>query len=167
VVFRLGERSNLSCLTFADFSCWDITQIFCDPSTQIVHLSSVCSFFIHNVPILLNWKFKCEVKSAKKGLFFLKKAESGTGPFAKAECGTRSKNDQTGGTAQTYLSFNIGTVHISFICQPPDIQLGRINTYKVYRYHSSSVADPGCLSRIPIFTHPGSRIPDLGSRIQK
>jgi hypothetical protein len=32
-----------------------------------------------------------------------------------------------------------------------------------------SVADPGCLSRIPdlIFTHPGSRIPDLGSRIQK
>jgi hypothetical protein len=30
-----------------------------------------------------------------------------------------------------------------------------------------SVADPGCLSRILIFTHPGSRIPDLGSRIQK
>ncbi len=37
-----------------------------------------------------------------------------------------------------------------------------------------SLADPGCLSRIPIFTHPGSRIsdpgsriPDLGSRIQK
>jgi hypothetical protein len=37
---------------------------------------------------------------------------------------------------------------------------------------ASSVADPGCLSRIPdpgsrilIFTHPGSRIPDLGSRI--
>jgi hypothetical protein len=29
----------------------------------------------------------------------------------------------------------------------------------------SSVADPGCLSRILIFTHPGSRIPDLGSRI--
>ncbi len=28
-----------------------------------------------------------------------------------------------------------------------------------------SVADPGCLSRILIFTHPGSRIPDLGSRI--
>jgi hypothetical protein len=24
----------------------------------------------------------------------------------------------------------------------------------------SSVADPGCLSRILIFTHPGSRIPD-------
>jgi hypothetical protein len=23
-----------------------------------------------------------------------------------------------------------------------------------------SVADPGCLSRIPIFTHPGSRISD-------
>jgi hypothetical protein len=41
---------------------------------------------------------------------------------------------------------------------------------------SFSVADPGCLSRIRdvypgsrilIFTHPGSRIPDLGSRIQK
>jgi hypothetical protein len=29
----------------------------------------------------------------------------------------------------------------------------------------ASVADPGCLSRILIFTHPGSRIPDLGSRI--
>jgi hypothetical protein len=28
-----------------------------------------------------------------------------------------------------------------------------------------SLADPGCLSRIPIFTHPGSRISDLGSRI--
>jgi hypothetical protein len=27
-----------------------------------------------------------------------------------------------------------------------------------------SVADPGCLSRILIFTHPGSRIPDLGSK---
>jgi hypothetical protein len=26
--------------------------------------------------------------------------------------------------------------------------------------HFSSVADPGCLSRILIFTHPGSRIPD-------
>jgi hypothetical protein len=24
----------------------------------------------------------------------------------------------------------------------------------------TSVADPGCLSRILIFTHPGSRIPD-------
>jgi hypothetical protein len=31
----------------------------------------------------------------------------------------------------------------------------------------TSVADPGCLSRILILTHPGSRIPDLGSRIQK
>jgi hypothetical protein len=31
----------------------------------------------------------------------------------------------------------------------------------------SSVADPGCLSRILIFTHPGSRISDPGSRIQK
>jgi hypothetical protein len=30
-----------------------------------------------------------------------------------------------------------------------------------------SVADPGCLSRILIFTYPGSRISDLGSRIQK
>jgi hypothetical protein len=32
-----------------------------------------------------------------------------------------------------------------------------------------SVADPGCLSgpRILIFTHSGSRTPDLGSRIQK
>jgi len=29
----------------------------------------------------------------------------------------------------------------------------------------SSVVDPGCLSRILIFTHPGSRIPDLASRI--
>ncbi len=28
-----------------------------------------------------------------------------------------------------------------------------------------SVADPECLSRILIFTHPGSRIPDPGSRI--
>jgi hypothetical protein len=25
---------------------------------------------------------------------------------------------------------------------------------------TTSVADPGCLSRILIFTHPGSRIPD-------
>jgi hypothetical protein len=32
---------------------------------------------------------------------------------------------------------------------------------------ADSVADPGCLSRILIFTHHGSRIPDLGSRIQK
>jgi hypothetical protein len=31
----------------------------------------------------------------------------------------------------------------------------------------NSVADPGCLSRILIFTHPGSRISDPGSRIQK
>jgi hypothetical protein len=32
----------------------------------------------------------------------------------------------------------------------------------------SSVADPGCfLSRILIFTHPGSRISDPGFRIQK
>ncbi len=30
-----------------------------------------------------------------------------------------------------------------------------------------SVADPGCLTRILIFTHPGSQIPDHGSRIQK
>jgi len=29
----------------------------------------------------------------------------------------------------------------------------------------SSVADPGCLSWIQIFTHPGSRISDPGSRI--
>jgi hypothetical protein len=29
----------------------------------------------------------------------------------------------------------------------------------------TSVADPGCLSRILIFTHSGSRIPDLGYRI--
>jgi hypothetical protein len=28
----------------------------------------------------------------------------------------------------------------------------------------SSVADPGCLSRILIFTHPGSRISDPGSK---
>ncbi len=27
------------------------------------------------------------------------------------------------------------------------------------------IPDPGCLSRILIFTHPGSRIPDPGSRI--
>jgi hypothetical protein len=34
-------------------------------------------------------------------------------------------------------------------------------------YHLCAVADPGCLSRIPDpnFTHPGFRIPDLGSRI--
>ncbi len=32
-------------------------------------------------------------------------------------------------------------------------------------YLTSSIADPGCLSRILIFTHLGSRIPDLGSRI--
>jgi hypothetical protein len=40
----------------------------------------------------------------------------------------------------------------------------------VYIGAFSSDADPGCLSRIPdpgscFFTHPGSRIPDLGSRI--
>jgi hypothetical protein len=28
----------------------------------------------------------------------------------------------------------------------------------------SSVADPGCLSRILIFVHPGSRIPNPGSK---
>jgi hypothetical protein len=27
-------------------------------------------------------------------------------------------------------------------------------------FNLTSVADPGCLSRILIFTHPGSRIPD-------
>ncbi len=31
----------------------------------------------------------------------------------------------------------------------------------------TSVADPGCLSRILIFIYPGSRILDPGSRIQK
>jgi hypothetical protein len=31
----------------------------------------------------------------------------------------------------------------------------------------TSVADLGCLSRILIFTHPGSRISDSGSGIQK
>jgi len=31
----------------------------------------------------------------------------------------------------------------------------------------TSVADPGCLSRILIFTHPGSRTSDPRSRIQK
>jgi hypothetical protein len=30
---------------------------------------------------------------------------------------------------------------------------------------AASVTDPGCLSRILIFTHPRSRIPDPGSRI--
>jgi hypothetical protein len=37
----------------------------------------------------------------------------------------------------------------------------------LYEYIVASVADPGCLSRIPDpgFSHPGSRIPDLGSRI--
>ncbi len=32
---------------------------------------------------------------------------------------------------------------------------------------AGSVADPGCLSRIPdpTFFHPGSRIPDLGSEL--
>jgi hypothetical protein len=35
------------------------------------------------------------------------------------------------------------------------------------KQEGNSVADPGCLSRILIFTHPGSRIPDLGPRIQK
>jgi hypothetical protein len=32
---------------------------------------------------------------------------------------------------------------------------------------SNGVADPGCLSRILIFIHPGFRIPELGSRISK
>jgi hypothetical protein len=30
---------------------------------------------------------------------------------------------------------------------------------------ATSVADPGCLSRILIFTYPGSRFSDLGSQI--
>jgi hypothetical protein len=30
-----------------------------------------------------------------------------------------------------------------------------------------SVADPGCLSRILIFTHPGSRIPDPKTRTKE
>jgi hypothetical protein len=33
--------------------------------------------------------------------------------------------------------------------------------------NTSRFEDPGCLSRILIFTHPGFRILDLGSRIQK
>ncbi len=36
-----------------------------------------------------------------------------------------------------------------------------------FRNLLGSVADPGYLSRILIFTHPGSRISDPGSRIQK
>jgi hypothetical protein len=35
----------------------------------------------------------------------------------------------------------------------------------IYTTEANSVADPGCLSRILIFTHSGSRIPDLGYRI--
>jgi hypothetical protein len=35
----------------------------------------------------------------------------------------------------------------------------RLASYRYFRLFSS-VADPGCLSRILIFTHPGSRIPD-------
>ncbi len=39
--------------------------------------------------------------------------------------------------------------------------------YTLPKAYKISVADPGCLSRILIFTHPGSRIADLRSRIQK
>jgi hypothetical protein len=47
-----------------------------------------------------------------------------------------------------------------------------MGTYMVAVYDGSdrdkiSVADLGCLSRIRIFSHPGSQIPDLGSRIPK
>jgi hypothetical protein len=37
--------------------------------------------------------------------------------------------------------------------------------YRRYLILLTSVADPRCLSRILIFTHSGSRILDLGSRI--
>jgi hypothetical protein len=40
-----------------------------------------------------------------------------------------------------------------FICRPSDSTVSE-----------ARVADPGCLSRIPIFTHPGSRISDPGSK---
>jgi hypothetical protein len=33
-------------------------------------------------------------------------------------------------------------------------------THAIGTVHTSSVADPECLSRILIFTHPKSRIPD-------
>ncbi len=36
---------------------------------------------------------------------------------------------------------------------PPSVKFVRV-------FNKTSVADPGCLSRILIFTHPGSRIPD-------
>ncbi len=46
------------------------------------------------------------------------------------------------------------------------IQRGqRITDPDLEHFLGTSVADPGCLSRILIFTHPGSRISDPGSRI--
>jgi hypothetical protein len=42
-----------------------------------------------------------------------------------------------------------------------------MDTLSISNCSTGSVADPGCLSRILIFIHPGSQIPDLGSWIQK
>jgi hypothetical protein len=49
--------------------------------------------------------------------------------------------------------------------QPPVI-LRLLNTTRhgEKRNNRSSVADPGCLSRILIFVHPGSQISDPGSK---
>jgi hypothetical protein len=41
------------------------------------------------------------------------------------------------------------------------------NFEKQYKVIYCSVADLGCLSRILIFIHPGSQIPDPGSQIQQ
>jgi hypothetical protein len=58
--------------------------------------------------------------------------------------------------------------------KPLSIEKGRAVLYRDFASHlrcidalHHSVADPGCLSRIPDPDFYPSRIPDLGSRIQK
>jgi hypothetical protein len=57
---------------------------------------------------------------------------------------------------------------LEFEIQAPVLEiryiLVRIRIQTPDPYLIRSVADPGCLSRILIFTHPGSRISDPGSK---
>jgi hypothetical protein len=52
-------------------------------------------------------------------------------------------------------------INYTFFCSHKITKLKIISLLRIF----CSVADPGFLSRILIFTHPGSRIPDLRSQI--
>jgi hypothetical protein len=43
-------------------------------------------------------------------------------------------------------------------------EIARVSARNFLRKAESSVADPGCLSRILIFIHPGSQISDPGTK---